>query len=343
MDIILVDDSIPFDGDTPSSRPLGGAEKAFVSLPAALQRRGHQVRVINRCALPITTGGVQWQPWESERPAACDVLIAYRNPALLDFPVKAAKRILWMSGPGGRLEKGANPGILARHADSPIVFYGLTHRRGCPTPVEAHAKVIEPGVDRVYREAEKMAPATPSRAIVTCHPKAGLSWLLDLWARDIRPRVEGAELYVYSAVLDKGVRSGEVPEAIKPVFDQAVALKGDGVIIQRPQADRFMANAYRFARVHLHPGRDNEIYCSALAESQAVGLPAVTRHTAAAAERVRDGASGFVVPDDEAFANCAMLLLNVEGVFKGRSIEAREFQRGRDWDHAAAEFESLFS
>jgi hypothetical protein len=343
MDIILVDDSIPFDGDTPSSRPLGGAEKAFVSLPAALQRRGHQVRVINRCALPITTGGVQWQPWESERPAVCDVLIAYRNPALLDFPVKAAKRILWMSGPGGRLEKGANPGILARHADSPIVFYGLTHRRGCPTPVEAHAKVIEPGVDRVYREAEKMAPATPSRAIVTCHPKAGLSWLLDLWARDIRPRVEGAELYVYSAVLDKGVRSGEVPEAIKPVFDQAVALKGDGVIIQRPQADRFMANAYRFARVHLHPGRDNEIYCSALAESQAVGLPAVTRHTAAAAERVRDGASGFVVPDDEAFANCAMLLLNVEGVFKGRSIEAREFQRGRDWDHAAAEFESLFS
>jgi hypothetical protein len=343
MDIILVDDSIPFDGDTPASQPLGGAEKAFAHLPAALQRRGHQVRVINRCALPITTGGVQWQPWESERPNACDVLIAYRNPALLDFPVVASKRILWMSGPGGQLNKGANPEILARHASSPIVFYGLTHRRGCPTPVEAHAKVIEPGVGRDYREAEAMAPATPSRAIVTCHPKAGLSWLLDLWARDIRPRAEGAELYVYSAVLDKGMRGGEVPDTIKRVFDKTMALKGDGVIIQRPQADRFMANAYRFARVHLHPGRDNEIYCSALAESQAVGLPAVTRHTAAAAERVRNSASGFVVPDDEAFANCAMLLLTVEGMFKGRSIEAREFQRDRDWDHAAAEFEGLFS
>ncbi len=312
-------------------------------MPAALQRRGHQVRVINRCTLPIKTGGVHWQPWEAERPNACDVLIAYRNPALLDFPVVAGKRILWMSGPGDQLNKGTNPEILARHTDSPIVFYGLTHRRGCPTPVEAHAKVIEPGVGRDYREAEKMDPATPPRAIVTCHPRAGLSWLLDLWVKDIRPRAEGAELYVYSAVLDKGTRGSEVPDRIKRVFDKTVALKSHGVIIQRPQADRFMANAYRFARAHLHPGRDNEIYCSALAESQAVGLPAVTRHTAAAAERVRNSVSGFVVPDDEAFANCAVLLLTVDGMFKSRSIEAREYQRGRDWDHAAVEFEGLFS
>lgn len=343
MDILLVDDSIPFDGYTPSAQPLGGVEKAFASLPAALLRRGHEVRVINRCAFPIAADGVRWQPWESERPATCDVLIAHRRPALLDFPVKAAKRILWLDGPGGRLAKGGNPDILARHGQAPIVFQGLTHRGGCPDAVEARAVVIEPGVRRDYREAESMDAATPPRAIVTCHPKAGLDWLLDLWVREIRPRAEGAELYVYSAVLDKGALGGEVPEAIKPVFDKAMALKGDGVIIQRPQADPLMADTYRFARAHLHPGRDSEIFCSTLAESQAVGLPAVTRHTAAAAERVRDGASGFVVPDDEAFANCAMLLLTVDGVYKGRSIEAREFQRGRDWDDAAAEFESLFA
>ncbi|MFP6745217.1 MAG: glycosyltransferase, partial [Alphaproteobacteria bacterium] len=341
--ILLVDDSIPFDGYTASAQPLGGVEKAFASLPAALQRRGHEVRVINRCAFPIATDGVRWQPWESERPDACDVLIAHRRPALLDFPVKAAKRILWLDGPGGRLSKGGNMEILARHGDAPIVFYGLTHRRGCPDPVETRAVVIEPGVRRDYRDADAMDAAKPPRAIVTSHPKAGLDWLLDLWAKEIRPRAEGAELYVYSAVLDKGALGAEVPEAIKPVFDKAMALKGDGVIIQRPQADPLMADNYRFARAHLHPGRDSELYCSTLAESQAVGLPAVTRHTAAAAERVRDGASGFVVPDDEAYANCAMLLLTVDGVYKGRSIEAREFQRGRDWDDAAAEFESLFS
>ena len=54
MLVTLIDDSIPFNGLTPASQPLGGAEKAFASLPAALARAGHTVRVINRT--PHTMG-----------------------------------------------------------------------------------------------------------------------------------------------------------------------------------------------------------------------------------------------------------------------------------------------
>ena len=103
-----------------------------------------------------------------------------------------------------------------------------------------------------------------------------------------------------------------------------------------------MCDAYREARAHLHPGHGDEVYCSTLAESQAVGLPAVTRNAAAAAERLRDGETGFIVPDDEAYANCAMLLLTADNVFESRSEDARAHQRGRSWDDAAADFEVLF-
>ena len=41
MLVTLVDDSIPFNGMTPAYQPIGGAEKAFASLPAALARQGH--------------------------------------------------------------------------------------------------------------------------------------------------------------------------------------------------------------------------------------------------------------------------------------------------------------
>ena len=343
MDILLVDDSIPFDGYSPSSQPLGGIEKAFARLPAGLRRRGHDVRVINRCAFAITAEDVPWQPWESPRPARCDVLVAHRKPSLLDFPVAADRRILWLGGPGAQLDKGMNAEILARHGDAPVVFHGPAHRAGCPTALEGRAVVVEPGVRRDYREAEPMAPAHPPRAVATVHPLLGLDWLLELWGKSIRPRVEGAELHVYSAALDRGSLGGDVPDRIKPVFDRAVALAGDGVVIQRPRADPGMAEAFRAARAHLHPGHDAEFHCASLAESQAVGLPAVIRRTAAAAERVRDGETGFHVPDDEAFANCAMLLLDNDDVFAGRSADARAHQRGRGWDDAAAEFEALFS
>ena len=341
MDVLLVDDSVPFDGYTPSSQPLGGVEKAFASLPAALQRRGHAVRAINRCGFAITAEGVTWQPWDAPRPEACDVLIAYRKPALLDFPVEAGRRILWLASPGGYLGKGLNKAILERHGKVPLVFCGPAHRATCPPAFADRAVVVEPGVRPDYLDADAMAPAHPPRAIVTVHPRLGLGWLLDLWSAQLRPRAPEAELHVYSATLDKGTLGGDVPEPLKPVYDRAVALGGEGVVIQRPRADPDMAEAYRAARVYLHPGGDNEVYCATLAESQAAGLPAVSRRFAAAAERIRDSETGFLVPDDEAFVSCALLLLGDDDIFQGRSADARRLQRERSWDAAAAEFEAL--
>ncbi len=341
MRILLVDDSLPFDGYTPSSQPLGGVEKAFACLPGALRRRGHEVEVVNRCQFPVTAEGVAWKPWDAPRPESCDVLIAYRKPALLDFPVEAAKRILWIAGPGGYLARGPNPEILARHAAVPIVVAGPCHAATVPAPLAGRVVEIVPGLAAAFREAEAMAPADPPRAVVTTHPLMDLDWLIDLWTREIRPKVENAELQIFSAILDRGLLGGEVHERVRPILDRAMAAREMGVTILRPRADPDMAEAYRAARVHLYPGAAGEVYCATLAESQAVGLPAVARDFAATRERLVDGETGFIVPDDLAFASCAILLLDNVGIYESRSEAARATQRARGWDEAAAEFEAL--
>ncbi len=343
MDVLLVDDSVPFDGYTPASQPLGGTEKNFASLPGALGRAGHEVRALNRCAFAVTAENVQWLPWDGPHPTECDVLIAYRKPALLDLPITTKRRILWLANPAGYLSSKANREILARHADAPLVFAGEAHRATCPEELGDRAVIVAPGVRGHYLEAEAMAAAHPPRAVVTTHPLMDLDWLLQLWVDDLRKRVPEAELHIYSAILDKGMLGGDVPENIYPVFKRIRAASADGVVVHRPRADPDMADVFRAARVHLYPGATSEVYCSTLAESQAVGLPAVSRRLPAAVERIRDSESGFIVPDDEAFANCAMLLLQYDQIFRGRSDDAREKQRGRDWDAAAAEFAALFT
>ncbi len=342
MDIVLVDDSIVFDGYTPSSQPLGGVEKAFASLPAALKRRGHDVRVINRCGFPIMAEGVSWQTWDTARPERCDVLIAHRKPSLLDFPIRTRRRLLWVAGPADQIASGLNGAVLERHRTALLIFSGETHRATCPGAFMDRAVVVDPGLRRDYLDAEDMIPTDPPRAVVTTHPLMGLDWLLRLWVDVIRPGAPGAELYIYSAMLDRGLLGGDVPERVKPVFERAMAAQEDGVFIERPLADPGMADAYRAARVHLYPGSAREVYCSTLAESQATGLPAVTRRHPAAMERIVDSETGFAVPDDEAFASCAMLLLTLDDLFRGRSADARSHQRGRDWDGAAEAFEELF-
>lgn len=339
MHIALVDDSIAFDGYSPSSQPLGGREKSFASLPGALARRGHTVTVINRSDFNLTCHGAAWLPWEAPRPTQCDVLIAYRQPHLLDV-VPADHRILWLASPAGYLKKPANRGLLETFMPD-LVFMGDIHRATW-TESDFATAVIEPGVGEEFRADDVATPATPPYAVVTTHPLRGLADILDLWMDRIHPEAPDARLRIYSTALDRGRLGGDVSARLRPVFERAIRGLDLGVEIERPKADPEMAEIYRAARVHLYPGMDGEMYCATLAESQACGLPAVARPGGAVAERIDGGRTGYVVPDDQALVNVTLLLLRDDSTHAAVSAAARERRRDRTWDAAAAEFEALW-
>src|SRR5256885_7858044 len=121
MRMVLIDDSIPFDGYSPSSQPLGGPEKAFAHLPTALAMRGHEIRVFNRCTFPVTVHGAQWLTWDGARPDETDVLIALRHPRLLDWVGRAGKRVLWVAGPLSHIESAEAREALSKHR--PLVVF----------------------------------------------------------------------------------------------------------------------------------------------------------------------------------------------------------------------------
>lgn len=339
MRVTLIDDSIPFDGYTPGGQPLGGAEKAFASLPGALVRRGHEVTVINRCRFRMSIEGAQWLTWDTARPLDTEVLIAFRKPALLMEMRAVRKRILWLTAPAGYLRQAAGRTVLDELKPD-LVFLGPAHHATWAGLLRA--AVIPPAPRYDYLADQSVAVAAPPRAIVTTHPAHGLDWLLRLWCERIHPQAPEAELHVYSMVLDKGQLGGEVPDALKPVLVQALEARTKGVIIHRPQGDLGMAEAYAQARVHLYPGHADDMGCFTLMDSQAMGVPAVARPLGAASERIRNGQTGYVVPDDDAFANVALQLLTNDDVYWGMNRDARLMQRERSWDAVAADFESLF-
>ena len=341
MLVTLVDDSIPFNGLTPSTQPLGGAEKGFAALAGALVRRGHVVRAINRTPHAVNFADVSWVPWEGRRPPITEVLIAFRKPSLLQFTRATKARILWLTRPAGYLEKGGTPPILER-VEPTLVFLGTTHRGTFEGESPRRTRVIIPGVSSEYVEADEMVPANPPFAVVTTHPLHGLDWLVKRWVEAIRPEVPEAELRVYSATLKRAEDGKEVPERLKPVCEQVLAAREHGVVVREPEADPQMADAFRAARVHLYPGSSDEMYCATLAESQACGLPAVARPLGAVSERIVDGETGHIAPDDDAFAKLACQLLRDDEMFEKLSQGARKEQRWRTWDTAASEFESLF-
>lgn len=339
MHITLVDDSISFDGFTASSRALGGAEKAFASLPGALARRGHAVTVFNRCRWSMFIEGAQWETFETRRPLSTDVLVAFRKPALLEFVRQAGSRVLWTTQPAHLLDRKANREILDHL--KPLVLLTTQAQAAGWAPGGLRMALMPAAVKSDYSADIAAAPAVPPRAIVTTHPSHGLDWLLDLWLDRIRPAAPEAELHVYSMALSKALNGGGIEPEFQPLAARMAEATSQGVQVLRPGADGVMAQAYREARVHLYPGHPGDTTAFTLMESQAAGLPAVLRPLGAAPERVADGQSAYVAPDDDAFANLASMLLTNDTLPQSLGAEAKRRYGGHSWDAAAERFEGL--
>ena len=343
MRFLFADDSFAFDAYSPSSQPLGGPEKALAYLASPLAQRGHEVTVFNRTTYGLQIDGAKWEPMDSEKPAETDIMVAFRMPRLLDLVPATRRRIVWCTGDLAQLTGAENEAALEKHRPL-LLFFSEAHRRRWPNPLGLETRVFAPGIASNYLVDDAMRVYDPPRAVTTAHPQSGLGWLLALWIDRIRPAVPNAELHVYSALLNRGILGSEVPPNVKPLVDLVQAARDRGIVVMRPQGDSGMADSYRSARAFLHPGTPSEIYGFTLAESQAVGLPAVVRPSAAVLfERVVDGQTGHVATGDAQFARAAIELLTDRAAFDRMSEACRAARNGRTWQIAAAEFEDLAS
>jgi len=341
MHITIIDDSIAYNGNSPMIQPLGGTEKAVASLAPALAKRGHDVCVINRIEQGAMIDGVSWVPFDAPRPPQTDVVICVKKPQLLDEFPDVEKKLLWLATPAKILNKPKYQALMEKH-NPIVVFMGDAHYRTWEPWKYFRKGIVTPGVRHEYMTDAQCEPVKPPRAIVTTNPLHGLDRLIDLWVDDILTQAGGdAELHIYSAGLFKGMNGGDVPEKLRPVFEKVQGAVQHGITVLKPGSDLEMAQAYRQAACHIYPGVETEMYCSTLAETQAIGLPCVARPVGACSERVKNGQTGFLVPDVESMANVTVHLLTKSASRENMSRDCRMMQRARTWDVAAAEFEAL--
>ena len=347
MHITLIDDSIPFDGSTPKKKSLGGAEKAFVSLCEAFALRGHVVQAVTRCKSPCKLNGVNWLPFEASRSPESEVLIAFRRPLLLQEYRSVQRRLLWLWGPATFLSKAVNQSLLQRYKPT-LIYLGDVHRRSWkPTQIYSEA-IIVPGVLNSYLDFESNGSEPSPVAITTTHPRHALMNILELWVNEIYPRNEFAQLHIYSVSLFRLEDSGKNMNQLGGLLSKIIKFKNCGIIIKPPMSDSIMANVYGNAKLHLYPAIETEMYGNTLAESQATGCPALVRmdngNIGAVAERVCNGQSGYIAPDDEAFVNLATeILAKDSGLYWSLHNDALALQRQRSWQVVATEFEALWS
>jgi glycosyltransferase involved in cell wall biosynthesis len=339
--VVMADDGIPFDGASAATAPLGGAETAFVALAEALAGRGHRVDARSRCEAPVDWNGVCWAPLGHGVPASCDLYIGNRGHRLIGLAPRAARRLFWLHNPAGYLKKPRNLWRLAWYRPV-LVVTGAYHASTVPPWLLSGGRRIIPyGVLDRFRHATPREPPGP-RAIFTSNPLRGLDWLLDLWVARIAPAVPGAELHLYTGAATYGAVAGSVrTRRMEEVLSRAEGLAKAGVRRFAPVAHDALAAALADARVMLYRGDPGETFCLALAEAQAMGVPAIVARRGAVVERVIDGITGRVAADDGSFAAAAIAVLHDDALWRRWHLASLGRQRGLSWDGVAAEFETL--
>ena len=339
--VVMADDGIAFDGATAASGPLGGAETAFVALAEALAARGHRVEARSNCRAPLCHNGVAWAPLASGVPDSCDLFIGNRGHRVIGLVPGARRRLFWLHNPGGYLKKPRFALRLTWHQPTIVTtsFYQASTVPKWLVLSERQIKIIPYGVLDYFREAEAREPPPP-RAIFTSNPLRGLDWLLDLWVAQIIPAMPNAELHIFAG---PAVYGGAVKRAseMETVLARAETLRAQAVRLHVPVGRGALALMLAGARVMLYRGDPGETFCLALAEAQAMGVPAVVQPLGCVAERVIDGETGHIAASDAAFAEAAVRLLRDDALWRRCHRNALQSQRGLSWDEVAGKFEAL--
>ena len=248
--------------------------------------------------------------------------------------------MLWLHNPAFYLKKPRNLWRLAWYRPTLVVtggYHAATIPRWLPC---GGCEIIPYGVLDRFRTAPPREPPPP-RAIYTSNPLRGLDWLLDLWVEHIRPAIPAAELHIYAGGAVYGLTGTLRARRMEEVLARADALVASGVRRFAPVGRKALATALSGARVMLYRGDPGETFCLALAEAQAMGVPAVVQSLGSTPERVIDGVTGRAAANDDDFVAAAVALLRDDGLWQRWHLAALERQRGLSWDAVGARFEAL--
>jgi glycosyltransferase involved in cell wall biosynthesis len=340
--IIFADKTGQYDGRDLERRPLGGTESSVIRCARALALRGHRVEVYSNCAASVLDHGVLWRPLTEPRPDSCDLYIACHQPELLGYVRNPRRRAIWVLWPVSQLRHYKKIWRSWWYRPIPILISLYQARTYSHLLPHRDPQFVLPhGLPDDIRGLPALASTPPPRAIFASNPQRNLRRLVEIWVHDILPKVPNAVLDVYGV---HGIASHEdawtawggslLPEGLPPAVKASI-------VIHPSQSRTELADAMRHARVMLYLGHKAEAFCLAVAEAQALGVPAVVSSLTVLPERVIDQVTGFVRDSDTQFAEAAIALLTDDALWRRQHEAAIRHQQGIDWSEHAGRLESF--
>ena len=341
MKILMLYANELFDSDL-EEKSIAGTQTAFIELSRAFEQLGSVVNVHTDTMRVLEGTRRTWsQLSQVDQTVHYDLIIVNVSPYLFENfkHIKAKRKILWIHNEAKYLLYWHRLKFLLKYRPI-IVFSGKYHKSTLPFFIPTGSrKVISYGISDAVL---KMTPCNPAernkKVYFTSNPLRSLRRLVDLWLAEIHPKCPEAELNVFADWKTYGSWGNSVKTRMKTEVEYASQFSEHKIIIRDVMPKHELFQEMRNGRAMFYRGDRAETFCLAVAEGQALGLPAVVCDLGSMKERVLHGVTGFVAKNDKDFVEAALIILNDNTIFNTMSNCSIKRYNTINWTTAANKF-----
>ena len=341
MRILMLYASDLFDSDL-EEKSIAGTQTAFIELSRAFEKLGNTVNVYTDSLRVLETERRTWkQLSQVDVNIDYDLMIVNVSPYLFENfkHIKTRKKILWIHNDAKYLLYWHRLKHLLKFLPV-VVFSGKYHKSTLPFFIPTGGRRIIPyGLSSVVFEIEEIK-YTPidKKVYFTSNPLRSLRWLVDIWINYIHPAEPTASLHIFSNWKTYGAWGSSVKNRMKVELDYAESFKEYNIILRDVLPKKELFQELKTGRAMFYRGDKAETFCLAVAEAQALGLPAIVCDLGSMKERVEDGVTGFVAKNDNVFIETALNILRDDNLFNSMSNSSIDKYKVINWEMAANKF-----
>lgn len=334
-----------FDSDL-EEKSIAGTQTAFIELSRAFEQSGAIVNVYTDSLRVLEGIGRTWnQLSQVDTSISYDLMIVNVSPYLFEnFKyIKSKRKILWIHNEAKYLLYWNRLKFLLRYRPI-LVFSGKYHKSSLPFFIPTGGrKVISYGISDTVLNMTPCNPAERNKKVYfTSNPLRSLRWLVDLWVKEIHPKYPDAELHVFAGWKTYGSWGKSVKNRMQKEIEYAAQFVTNNIIIRDVLPKEQLFSEMKHGRAMFYKGDRAETFCLAVAEAQALGLPAVVCDLGCMKERVEDGVTGFIAKSDKVFIDAGLNLLRDDNLFNSMSCNSKNKYNSVNWMRAACNFLDLY-
>jgi glycosyltransferase involved in cell wall biosynthesis len=338
MRILMLYANDLFDRDL-EEKSIAGTQTAFIELSRAFEQLGVVVNVYTDTLRVLEGSGRTWnQLSQVDGTVQYDLMIVNVSPYLFESfkYIKAKRKILWIHNEAKYLLYWHRLKFLLKYRPV-VVFSGKYHKSTLPFFIPTGGrKVIPFGIsDEVLKMGSCISVESHKKVYFTSNPLRSLRWLVDLWVAEIHPKKPEAELHVFAGWKTYGAWGKSVKNRMQTEIEYASRFAENKIIIRDVIPKHELFKEMKQGRAMFYRGDRAETFCLAVAEAQALGLPAVVCDLGSMKERVQDGVTGFVSKNDAQFIKSALSLLTDDKLHQLMSSNSINYYADINWRRSA--------